>query len=74
MKVSSLKILHLVKNQLTHLPEDMSNWTLLRELGIARNELKKLPESIGTLKNLREISLSKNPLSTSKPLLSITTV
>jgi Leucine-rich repeat (LRR) protein len=49
-------------NQLSSLPENISNLTSLNCLNLDCNQLTRLPESIDNLMNLKSLKLADNPL------------
>jgi Leucine-rich repeat (LRR) protein len=55
--------LSLNDNQLTTLPESISNLTNLQHLELRMNDLTTLPESIGNLSNLQHLNIELNFLS-----------
>jgi len=52
------------KNQLTNLPESITNLSKLIDLDLSNNQITNLPESIGKLSNLTGLYLGDNPLET----------
>lgn len=60
-KLSQLRELWLLINQLTHLPDSIGNLSQLQEFNLDKNQLTLLPDSIGNLSHLRKISFSDNP-------------
>jgi internalin A len=54
--------LDLSSRELSVLPEEISQFTHLRELSISNNQLTSLPEWIGQLVNLRRLELDSNKL------------
>ncbi|MHA2294569.1 MAG: leucine-rich repeat domain-containing protein [Candidatus Hodarchaeales archaeon] len=55
-------LLDLSKIQLSHLPEEIANFTELEELVLDDNLLEELPAAIGQLKKLKKLSIEKNKL------------
>lgn len=60
--MSRLKKLNLSANQLTFVPEGISQLTELEVLNLNRNQLSDIPEELTTLKNLKEVAISYNQL------------
>lgn len=55
------------ENQLTALPDELWQLTLLETLNLDNNQIDRLPAGIGQLINLRYLSLQGNPLSELAP-------
>ncbi|OAF71434.1 Adseverin [Intoshia linei] len=60
-KLTSLKVLSLIANQLKILTEGVSRCTKLEELFLTDNSLVTLPDSIYFLRNLKILETSNNP-------------
>ncbi|MDJ1485690.1 hypothetical protein QNI16_34740 [Cytophagaceae bacterium YF14B1] len=61
-KLSQLKRLFLVNNQLEELYIDLNSLPKLTKLHLHNNQLKQLPENIGVLKRLKELRVYNNQL------------
>jgi Leucine-rich repeat (LRR) protein len=57
---SALTKLNVGNNELTSLPEEIGECTLLEELVLQKNELQQLPASFAGLTNLKKLVLSDN--------------
>lgn len=62
--MKQLKFLHIQKNKIKALPENIGDNALLIELFASDNKLEKLPKSIGKLTNLEGLNVSTNFLRT----------
>jgi internalin A len=60
--LTKLQNLNVSNNQLTNLPESISQLTQLQNLNINDNQLSNLPESIGQLAKLQSLNVSNNEL------------
>jgi len=65
-----LEQLHIVnfKQYVTQLPDNLSEFTSLRELSLFNNEISELPHNIGSLTSLETLYLDINPLYTVMPM------
>ncbi|KAK7080782.1 E3 ubiquitin-protein ligase lrsam1 [Halocaridina rubra] len=61
--LSSLEILDLTCNKISHLPDSIGKLQMLRVLKLGSNKLKTLPSAIVDLKNVQELYLSSNKFS-----------
>ena len=59
---SSLEILYLGGNQLTHIPKDLGSLRQLRALNLCSNRIESLPSSLAKLVHLHSLSLHNNRL------------
>lgn len=66
-RLSCLRVLSLIANNLTCLPESISRLSSLEELNVSQNSLRSLPPSIGTLDMLHSIDFSQNQISELPP-------
>ncbi len=57
-----LRVLRIIENNLSDLPEFVRNWTMLEELNVAGNQIVRLPRGIKDLKLLRSLDLHANKL------------
>ncbi|MHA1509776.1 MAG: leucine-rich repeat domain-containing protein, partial [Promethearchaeota archaeon] len=58
----NLRILSLRYNQITEIPEWISNFHSLETLNLNINNINNLPKTLGSLQNLKELTLWKNEL------------
>ncbi|TMW55781.1 hypothetical protein Poli38472_010663 [Pythium oligandrum] len=58
----SLLVLIVSRNQLVHIPPDVANLVLLRELLVANNRITALPSEIGRCSQLRKLVIHHNRL------------
>ncbi|GFR98763.1 leucine-rich repeat protein SHOC-2-like [Elysia marginata] len=61
-RLPNLQIFQADGNELSHLPEDLGDFSCLTELSICENRLVALPESLMKLKSLRLLKVSSNSL------------
>jgi leucine-rich repeat protein SHOC2 len=61
-RLSALRALMLIDNQLTSLPAEIGQLTSLEKLYLIRNQLTSVPAEIGQLTSLRELRLVYNRL------------
>lgn len=59
-----LRILSISNNKFTRLPDEIKEFTLLKQLNISCNKLATLPESLGSLTKLESLNASSNMLQT----------
>ncbi len=63
-EMSSLVVLNIANNEISSLPNNLSNLKNLKELDVSGNKLSKIPDSIRALRHqLRILNLSSNRLS-----------
>lgn len=60
--VHSLLVLNVSRNQLVHVPPDVGNLLLLRELLLQNNRIAAVPREIGKCVQLRKLNLHRNRL------------
>lgn len=60
--VHSMLVLNVSRNQLVHIPAEVGNLLLLRELFLSNNRIPSLPRQIGNCIQLRKLDLHRNRL------------
>eukprot|EP00960_Hanusia_phi_P057336 763532-Hanusia_phi.AAC.4 len=60
----SLVRLHLYKNDLSVIPDEISNMKKLQELNVFNNKIIKIPPTLGEISSLREVNFADNKLKT----------
>lgn len=66
-KLTGLRELQLVHNQLTSIPSQIESLSSLERLDLRHNQLTSIPSQIVNLKKLRDLNLTENPQLTNLP-------
>ncbi|KAL7718674.1 hypothetical protein QTN25_004037 [Entamoeba marina] len=63
----NLKQLNISYNDITHIPDTISNFPLLRNCDFSRNKISALPGNFSLLTGLTYLDIQNNPISTAPP-------